>query len=416
MADKTPGTGGFYQVRADDWDYLNTALRLMCNRLDALEGRRGTVPLGSNIDLNSKKVINAADPTASTDYVTKGYADANYGAQKVWQDLIISGRFPLPATAIAPGSAAFVEKTHAERITSSFQAGSYPIGAGFWETDRTVMYLVVDSGGVRIWQYAGGHMKDALSNRPTDLGADDAGFRFVSTDTSQATAYTWNGSAWVTIGGFLQEVADAGTNTTTTVHTRRHSTSGAAANGFGLGVTDSLEDSAGTLRDAAFEETTWANAGTTSALKRWSLRVVGTLTALMGLEANGNLSIIGDYLWKSATGFFGTLAHANTVNRTYTFPDADGSVVYENGGLPLGNFIGGVGGAQIADQGFSIVPVTSGGTGSSAASGARSNLGAATAQAPGAHTFPIPKLTGGGANGSISWEADGVISSYVDPT
>lgn len=36
--------------------------------------------------------------------------------------------------------------------------------------------------------------------------------------------------------------------------------------------------------------------------------------------------------------------------------------------------------------------------------------------APGTHTLPIPQLTGGGAAGSITFNNDGTITAFVDPT
>jgi hypothetical protein len=62
------------------------------------------------------------------------------------------------------------------------------------------------------------------------------------------------------------------------------------------------------------------------------------------------------------------------------------------------------------------VPVAEGGTGSFNAAGARTNLGAAAAQTPGAHTIPLAKITGGGADGSITWNAEGVVTGFADPT
>ena len=47
---------------------------------------------------------------------------------------------------------------------------------------------------------------------------------------------------------------------------------------------------------------------------------------------------------------------------------------------------------------------------------ARAALDAAQAESPGAHTIPLAKITGGGADGSITWSADGVVSAFVDPT
>lgn len=63
-----------------------------------------------------------------------------------------------------------------------------------------------------------------------------------------------------------------------------------------------------------------------------------------------------------------------------------------------------------------IVPISEGGTGATSSAAARSNLGAATKGSPGTHTIILAKITGGGANGSITWNADGTITAFVDPT
>ena len=63
-----------------------------------------------------------------------------------------------------------------------------------------------------------------------------------------------------------------------------------------------------------------------------------------------------------------------------------------------------------------ILGIGNGGTGGGTATAARTALSAATAGTPGVHTITLAKLTGGGANGSITWNADGVITAFVDPT
>lgn len=60
--------------------------------------------------------------------------------------------------------------------------------------------------------------------------------------------------------------------------------------------------------------------------------------------------------------------------------------------------------------------VGQGGTGANSAGGARTSLGAAAAGTPGAHTITLAKITGGGTDGSITWNADGVITAFVNPT
>ena len=52
----------------------------------------------------------------------------------------------------------------------------------------------------------------------------------------------------------------------------------------------------------------------------------------------------------------------------------------------------------------------------SSASTARSSISAAQKTAVGAHTITLAALTGGGTQGSISWNADGCVSAFVDPT
>lgn len=314
------------------------------------------------------------------------------------------------------GNPAFIVGTHAIRITT-YGSASGPIGLAFVETDRNAIYVITNATGPKQWQFFAGSMVNSSANRPADLALPDAGFQFIQTDAFQETEYIWTGLKWATIGGYLQEIIDNATNTITTLSALRHKTSGAAANGFGLAGITELQDSAGTVRTASSDTVAWSNAGTNSTARQWWLRVAGTLTALMGLESSGNLSIIGAFLWKNATNFFGTLLHANTANRSYTFPDATGNITYETSALTNNNFLFGGGGALVKDAGFaSPVPIANGGTGSTTAAGARTNLSAAQLQAPGAHTIALAKLTLAGTNGSISWSAEGVVTAFVDPT
>lgn len=63
------------------------------------------------------------------------------------------------------------------------------------------------------------------------------------------------------------------------------------------------------------------------------------------------------------------------------------------------------------------LPVARGGTGSSTAAGARANLNAAQIQSPGGPvTITLAALTGGGTQGSITINAEGVVTAYVLPT
>ncbi len=71
---------------------------------------------------------------------------------------------------------------------------------------------------------------------------------------------------------------------------------------------------------------------------------------------------------------------------------------------------------DLASQVSGILPVANGGTNAATAAAARANLSAAQIQAPGAHTIVLAKITGGGANGSLTWNSEGVITGFVDPT
>ncbi len=86
-----------------------------------------------------------------------------------------------------------LQGTHADRL-AKFPATSYPPGTSFYETDRTVTYQVQVVGGVNVWLFLTGVMRDVLANIPTGLGANDTTFWFKATDYMHD--YNWNGSAW----------------------------------------------------------------------------------------------------------------------------------------------------------------------------------------------------------------------------
>ncbi|PWT72948.1 MAG: hypothetical protein C5B60_08830 [Chloroflexi bacterium] len=86
------------------------------------------------------------------------------------------------------------EGTHGKRPV----AGDMPDGAIYVESDRGAIYT--NEAGA--WHYLAGSMWNTLNPdmRPTDLGANDAGFLFRSIDSSDQYApqsFTWSGSAWI---------------------------------------------------------------------------------------------------------------------------------------------------------------------------------------------------------------------------
>ncbi len=90
-----------------------------------------------------------------------------------------------------------IRDTHANRTL--YPADSYD-GFLYWETsntipdtDRTSLYLSVSN----IWEYVGGEMQSVdtgLADLPTDLGMNDARFRFRNSFFQRA--WEWEGSGW----------------------------------------------------------------------------------------------------------------------------------------------------------------------------------------------------------------------------
>jgi len=94
--------------------------------------------------------------------------------------------------------------THIQRTVATVAgyvgAAGVPEGALFVETDRNAIYqarqIATTPGNyIQSWVLILGSMTGLLANRPTDLGANDAGFLYNATD---ALSYSWNGSAWQT--------------------------------------------------------------------------------------------------------------------------------------------------------------------------------------------------------------------------
>ena len=110
----------------------------------------------------------------------------------------------------------YAEGTHIERIgdpastdpalNKGMPASTFKAGAFYWETDRTVLYQAAwDPDGDPAWVYVSGTMRNVLANKPADLGDNDKGFLFYSTDY----AHTWR---WGVITSYTDLVI-GGTNT-----------------------------------------------------------------------------------------------------------------------------------------------------------------------------------------------------------
>jgi len=84
--------------------------------------------------------------------------------------------------------------THAQRL-SLFPATNYPPGMLFWETDRTVFYIVKLVSSVPTWVYAAGIMPVTQALLPNDLGVPDGGFLALVSDYP-GHLLLWNGITW----------------------------------------------------------------------------------------------------------------------------------------------------------------------------------------------------------------------------
>lgn len=335
MSSTTPnlGTGGYFQIQPGDWDNLNRALRYAWDQIDALSGRRGSIPLGRDFDLNGHKAINAADPAAGTDLVTKEYADTTYGAKATHAALSITGSNPLlPNPVIGPGSPVYLEGTHATRPT----AAGYGVGSAYFETDRTVTYInVLSSSAIQIWQYQSGAYNAAIGSRPVDLGTIDTGFRFVDTTAINQTEYMWTGTIWVSIGGYLQQISDSATTTITTLLILKHLTSGTAAPGFGAGIVEQLQNAAGALVTAFYETVslTTATGGSEAADYTLSLIVGGVLKQALKITSAGMFQLRGKFsLYNNAAPTDGQVLIGNTAGGTF-----DASTLTPGAGISVTN-------------------------------------------------------------------------------
>lgn len=84
--------------------------------------------------------------------------------------------------------------THANRL-ANFPASSYEPGTVFFETDRSVLYVVKSIASINTWIYVTGIMPTALAGLPNDLGTNDGGFLALISDYFQHWLL-WNGITW----------------------------------------------------------------------------------------------------------------------------------------------------------------------------------------------------------------------------
>jgi hypothetical protein len=135
-------------------------------------------------------------------------------APSIRDQLQATGIAPLNLQSLLPaiGTAAILQDTHANRL-SLYNPNNYDLGTPFYETDRSILYIVYDSSGAKVWRYMAGDMFATFANRPVDLGVNDVSFKLVVSDHLHRCH--WTGTAWIILdndaGTFIDSAVALGT-------------------------------------------------------------------------------------------------------------------------------------------------------------------------------------------------------------
>lgn len=235
-------------------------------------------------------------------------------APLIRDQLQATGIAPLNLQSLLPSSASgaiFIEDTHANRLLAPYTPPTQ-LGAAYLETDRNVVYTTELVSGSLVWVYTAGTYVSTFANRPADLGTNDTGFLFYATD--QSTIYIWTGAAFDTItrriliGGFFAIFTHANT---------------------------------------ADRTYTFPNATDTIVL----LTFTQTLTNKQIGDPSDPTKTIAFTLSGATTGKTLTLISAHTDNRSITFPNDTGTLVYDSTALTANNLILGAGTSKVAPLG-----------------------------------------------------------------
>lgn len=162
-----------------------------------------------SLELVLRQFVAALTPVRATTTTPASVLDTNALISKLApllrDQLQAPGAFPLNLQSLLPnaGQAILLEDTHSNRLTL-YPPGNYAVGTVFYETDRTVLYAIVLSSGVLVWQYIGGTYTTTHTNRPVDLSTTDTGFLLQI--TTQAHLCMWRGASWIITdagGGYI---------------------------------------------------------------------------------------------------------------------------------------------------------------------------------------------------------------------
>lgn len=102
-----------------------------------------------------------------------------------------------------------------------------------------------------------------------------------------------------------------------------HNTSGTPVNGIGAGIRFDAETTTTKSVEIGDMNFVWVNA--THGVRTGAITFFLVDNAAAPVEVS-RITSVGDYQWNSGTNFTGLLAHANTANRIYDFPDASTAI------------------------------------------------------------------------------------------
>jgi hypothetical protein len=262
------------------------------------------------------------------------------------------------------------------------------------------LYVENDRGGViyqaqsNVWHYLAGTMWGTLSpdSRPTDLGANDAGFTYRGTD--QQRTFVWSGTVWVE----TTPVGNAASLVHPNVVTKVGATPGQIVEG---GITD---QSAGDSNTIFISSTGLVGIGTTT-----PGHVLDVSSAPATALRIGNKSATSN---NTQFRFFGANANAETWALGTDLLAANGSKDLHFYSLSLNAAVFTLG------QTSGHVGVSNGApafaldvTGDVNCSGLHRTAGVAGVSA----TITTAKLTTTGANGSLTFSG-GILTGFVQPT
>jgi hypothetical protein len=108
-------------------------------------------------------------------------------------DRIATVAASVTAAGAAQGVTGVLMGTHTDRLALSPKTN---VGKLFVETDRNAIYQVQYVSNAAAWKHIASKMPGTLSpdEKPSDLGTNDKGFEFESTDFLHV--YEWSGAAW----------------------------------------------------------------------------------------------------------------------------------------------------------------------------------------------------------------------------